>query len=267
MAKFAQQAFEERWIEGEDRPGKRPGGFCTSFPENHQSRIFMTYDDSQGAVSTLAHELGHAYHQSVMNDLPFMVQNYAMNVAETASTFAEMIVADAALKNAQTDEERIVLLENKLQNAISFFMDIHSRFLFETRFYDERKKGSVSAERLNDLMLQAQKDAFHNTLDEYHPHFWASKLHFYSTGVPFYNFPYTFGYLFSAGVYAKALEEGTSFAAKYDALLRDTARMTTEELASKHLGVDLTQPEFWQSAVNMAVADAEEFLRLTEKAK
>jgi oligoendopeptidase F len=264
MADFAVKAFEGAWIEAEDRPGKRPGGFCTSLPTKKESRIFMTYDGSASAVSTLAHELGHAYHQHVMNDLPMLVQGYAMNVAETASTFAEMIVADAALRHAGSDEERIVLLDNKLGNAIAFFMDIHCRFLFETRFYDERKKGLVSVERLNELMEEAQKEAFCGTLEQYHPYFWASKLHFYSTSVPFYNFPYTFGYLFSAGVYARAMEEGTAFEEKYAALLQDTGRMQVEDLAQKHLGVDLTRPEFWQSAVDLALADVEAFLKLTE---
>jgi len=267
MADFAVRAFEEAWIEAEDRAGKRPGGFCTSFPLKHQSRIFMTYDGSPSSVSTLAHELGHAYHQHVMNDLPQAVQGYAMNVAETASTFAEMIVSDAAVKTAATTEERLTLLEDKIQRAVAFFMDIHCRFLFETRFYDERKKGLVSVEKLNDLMETAQKEAFSGALDSYHPYFWASKLHFYSTSVPFYNFPYTFGYLFSTGVYAQALQEGPAFAQKYVDLLRDTARVTTEELASRHLGVDLTKPEFWQSAVDVVLEDVEEFLRLTEGLK
>lgn len=264
MASFAEKAIEERWVEAEDRAGKRPGGFCTSFPLKQQSRIFMTFAGTTSNVSTLAHELGHAYHQHVMNDLPQMAQSYAMNVAETASTFAEMIVVDASIKEAKTEEERLNLLEDKIQRSVAFFMNIHARFLFETSFYKERKNGLVSTDRLNELMLNAQKEAFCNSLDEYHPSFWESKLHFYITDVPFYNFPYTFGYLFSSGIYAKALEEGSSFATKYDALLRDTASMTVEELAKKHLDVDLTKPDFWESAVQLAVKDAEEFLKLTE---
>jgi oligoendopeptidase F len=113
-------------------------------------------------------------------------------------------------------------------------------------------------------MIQAQTDAFEGALSEYHPHFWASKLHFYSTGTPFYNFPYTFGYLFSSGIYARALREGSSFADKYVALLRDTASMSVEDLAHRHLGVDLTKPEFWQSAIDLSIQDAKEFVRLTD---
>ncbi len=264
MAEFAEQAFERRWIEAEDRAGKRPGGFCTSFPIAGETRIFMTYGGTANNVSTLAHELGHGYHQHVMNDMPALAQEYAMNVAETASTFAEMIVADAAVKQAASDEELITLLEDKIQRAVAFFMNIHARFIFETNFYEERKFGLVSAERLNELMVDAQKAAFKDSLSVYHPHFWAAKLHFYATEVPFYNFPYTFGYLFSAGIYARALQEGAAFEEKYVALLRDTGSMTVEQLAHKHLGVDLTKPEFWQSAVDMSIADVELFMKLSE---
>lgn len=264
MADFAKQAFEDRWIEAEDRPGKRPGGFCTNFALSNQSRIFMTYSGSAGNISTLAHELGHAYHQHVMTDLPVMAQQYAMNVAETASTFAESIVADASIRHAPTEERRIALLEDKVQRAVAFFMDIHARFLFETRFYEERKKGLVSADRLKELILEAEKEAFCDALEEYHPYFWASKLHFYITGMPFYNFPYTFGYLFSTGLYGRALKEGPAFAGKYVDLLRDTGQMTVEDLAWKHLGVDLTQPDFWQEAVDLVQSDIREFLKLTE---
>lgn len=264
MADFAAHAFTNRWIEAEDRPGKRPGGFCTSFPLTEESRIFMTYSGTIGNVSTLAHELGHAYHQSVMNDLPFLVQDYAMNVAETASTFAEMIVSDAALRQATSKEEKIALLDDKISRAVAFFMNIHARFLFELDFYAERKRGPVSVDRLNELMVEAQKRAYQDALAQYHPYFWSSKLHFYLTHVPFYNFPYTFGFLFSSGIYARALAEGPSFADRYVALLRDTGRMKVEELAKKHLDEDLTKEEFWQSAVDVSLADVKEFLTLTE---
>jgi pepF/M3 family oligoendopeptidase len=266
MADFAEMALENRWIEAEDRPGKRPGGFCTSFPLSEETRIFMTYAGTASNVSTLAHELGHAYHQHVMNDLPALAQDYAMNVAETASTLAEMIVADATLKSATTEEERLALLEDKLQRSVAFYMNIRARFLFETSFYDERRRGIVSVERLNELMQQAQEKAFGGALSGYHPYFWASKLHFYITEVPFYNFPYTFGYLFSAGIYALAESEGSGskFADRYVALLRDTGSMTVEQLAKKHLGVDLTSEAFWRQAMEPSLRDLQQFMFLTE---
>jgi oligoendopeptidase F len=265
MASFARKAFEQQWIEGEDRPGKAPGGFCTFFPESNQSRIFMTYSGTPSNVSTLAHELGHGFHTFAMKGVHHLNRNYAMNVAETASTFAEMIVADAAVKNAKNEEEKLVLLDDKIQRTVALLMNIHARFLFETQFYEERKQGPVAVERLNELMLDAQKEAYCDALEEYHPLFWASKLHFFITGVPFYNFPYTFGFLFSLGIYAQALEEGKGYEEKYIALLRDTASMSVEDLAKKHLQVDLTQPDFWEKAVRICLDDIDEFLVLTDK--
>ncbi|MCM2138296.1 M3 family oligoendopeptidase [Vagococcus fluvialis] len=264
MADFAQMAFDESWIEAEDRPGKRPGGYCTSLPENKESRIFMTYGESINEVSTLAHELGHAYHSHVMWDLPAMSQDYAMNVAETASTFAELIVADATLKQATTNEEKINLIDVKMQNAIAMFMNIHTRFIFENNLHEARKEHVLTDEEITELMLAAQKESYCDSLGSYHPHFWASKLHFFIDDVPFYNFPYTFGYLFSLGIYAHAQKQGASFEDEYIALLQDTASMTTEELAKKHLGIDLTKPDFWQDGINIIKKDVEEFLTITE---
>lgn len=264
MADFAKHAFENSWIEAEDRPGKRPGGYCTGLPESQEARIFMTYGESINEVSTLAHELGHAFHSHVMWDLPAVSQDYAMNVAETASTFAELIVADATVREASTPEEKINLLDTKMQNAIAMFMNIHARFIFETNFYETRQKQILSDEEITQLMAEAQKEAYAGALATYHPHFWASKLHFYIDDVPFYNFPYTFGYLFSMGIYAYAQQSDGNFEDQYIALLRDTASMTTEELAQKHLGVDLTQPDFWQSAIDVIVKDIDEFMELSQ---
>lgn len=265
MAAFTKDCFEKGWIEAEDRPGKRPGAFCTTFPDVKESRVFMTFSGTMNNVSTLAHELGHAYHQSVMNELPPFAMQYAMNVAETASTFAEVTVADAAIANAKTPEARLSLISDKLQRAATLMLNIHARFIFETNFYEERRKGLVSKDRLCELMVAAQQEAFSGVLGDHHPHFWASKLHFYITGVPFYNFPYTFGFLFATGVYARALKEGPAFAHKYDNLLRDTGRMMTEDLAMTHLGVDLTKPDFWQDAIDVALAELDDFLVMTAK--
>lgn len=264
MAAFAHIAFTDQWIEAEDRPGKAPGGFCTFFPESEQSRIFMTYSGTQSNVSTLAHELGHGFHSFAMKDVPLLNRHYAMNVAETASTFAEMIVSDASVKNAKNQAEKLALLDDKIQRTIALLMNIHVRFLFETRFYEKRKQGIVSVESLNELMAEAQREAYGDALAEYHPLFWASKLHFFLTGVPFYNFPYTFGFLFSLGIYAQALEEGQGYEEKYIALLKDTASMSVEDLAKKHLQSDLTQKDFWEKGVRICLDDIDEFLELTE---
>jgi len=263
MAALAQHAFEHHWIEAEDRAGKAPGGWMESAPETHESRIFMTFTGSPNDVSTLAHELGHAFHSSVMEDLPYFRRGYAMNVAETASTFGELIVADANVRAAKTDAEKITLLNAKMDNPLAMFLNIRARFLFETHFYQLRQQKLVTPAELNELMLNAQKEAFGHDLSTYSPHLWASKLHFYINDLSFYNFPYVFGYLFSLGIYAKAQQEG-NFEDRYIALLRDTANMSTEDLARKHLGVDLTKPDFWLDGVKLIKRDVAEFMRLTD---
>lgn len=264
MADFVKMALDKHWIEAEDRPGKRGGGFCTGMGHYNQSRIFMTYAGSYENLLTLAHELGHAYHSWVLKDKPVFAQGYPMNLAETASTFAEALVTDAALARTTDPQEKIMLLEQKLQGAYIMFTDIYSRYLFDKTFYKERKNGVLDKDRLSEIMVKSQKKAFGSLLDEagYHPLFWCSKLHFYITDSPFYNFPYTFGYLFSGGLYDRAKKEGASFADKYKALLADTGSMTTEDIAQKHLGVDLTKEEFWVNAVNRALADIDEFVEL-----
>ena len=264
MAEMSRRAFEEQWIEAEDRPGKRPGGYCSNLPESKQSRIFMTFAGSTGNVSTLAHELGHAFHSYVMRDLPLLNQRYAMNVAETASTFAELVVSNATIENAASEAEKINLIDEKISRSVAFMMNIHARYIFERNLYDERQKGTLDSNRLKELMKDAQEEAYEDALKSYHPMFWATKLHFHITGVPFYNFPYTFGYFFSLGIYNRFLEDENVTEDDYIALLRDTASMTTEDLAEKHLNVDLRKPDFWQEALESVHKDIEEFLELTE---
>ncbi len=265
IADFCHKAISDLWIEAEDRPGKQAGGFCTTFPLQKQSRIFMTYNGSYNGLLTLAHELGHAYHNWVMRDLPFGARHYVMSTAETASTFNELIVTNAGLDTAASPQERLSILGSKLNDAAAFLMNIRARFDFETAFFDQRRQGQLSVDELNELMVTAQKGAYKEGLAQYHPWFWASKLHFYITQAPFYNFPYTFGYLFSHGLYAQALAEGADFQEKYIALLRDTGSMNTEDLAKTHLGVDLTKPEFWETAVDQVLGDVDPFVALVEE--
>lgn len=268
MAEFTRRALDLQWIEAENRPGKGGGGFCTGFPTHGETRIFMTWGGEYDHLMTLAHELGHAYHGWVLRDAPFFAQRYPMNLAETASTFNELRVTDAALHATSDPRERLMLLDSKLTNGLVFFCNLRARFLFDRSFYAERAAGMVPRQRLDELMVAAQRKAFGGLLaepDGFHPLFWASKLHFYLTSVPFYNFPYTFGFLFANGVYDRARQEGRSFADSYRNLLCDTGSMTTEDVARKHLGVDLTRPEFWEAATSRVLADVQPFVELSIK--
>lgn len=267
FGEFATMAAAKRWVEAENRSGKRQGGFCTGFPGKGESRIFMTYTNSEDSMSTLAHELGHAYHSWVLRDQPLVLQDYPMNLAETASTFAECVLAEERLAQCQTKDEQIGLLDNMLSDASAFLMNIHCRFLFENRFHEERASGELTADRISELMVAAQKEAFCGTMadDGLNGRFWVSKLHFYISGLPFYNFPYTFGYLLSLGAYALAKESGTSaddFPAKYRSLLIATGCQDAEEAVRSTLGYDLTQPDFWNKSLDVVESRVNRFLGL-----
>lgn len=264
---FAEMALNERWIEAENRPGKQQGGFCTSFPKAGQSRIFMTYTDSADSMSTLAHELGHAYHSWVLRDEPVFLQDYPMNLAETASTFAEAVLGEQRLKQAKSDYERLQMLDGMLGDAIAFLMNIHARYLFEDEFHKKRKLGELTAEQLNGLMEAAQREAYQQSLtdDGWNPQFWVSKLHFYITSIPFYNFPYTFGYLLSLGVYAIGKESSGDFAQKYRQLLMATGSHDAEDAVQSTMGFDLRKPDFWKMSLKIIADRVSQFVELADR--
>ncbi|TWT39789.1 Oligoendopeptidase F, plasmid [Thalassoglobus neptunius] len=264
LGEFAEKALTERWVEVEDREGKRQGGFCTGLPTKKQSRIFMTYKGSPDDMSTLAHELGHAYHSHVLRSQPYLLQDYPMNLAETASTFAEAVLGDQRLAEASKPAEKLGILNNMLSDSMAFMMNIHARFLFENRFHREREDGELSADRLTELMHEAQKEAYCDAFEDWSEAFWISKLHFYITGWPFYNFPYTFGYLLSLGVYSTADEFGDDFPMKYRELLIATGNSNAEEAVKSTLGYDLTQPEFWNKSIDIVDARVDQFLAVSE---
>ncbi len=258
LAEFTEKALKQGWVDAKPSDKKRAGGFCTGIPLLKESRILMTYTDTFDSQSTLAHELGHAFHSHVLYDKPPLLQHYPMNIAEAASTMCEMIVADSALKNATSPKQKLLLLDDKITSYLAFNMNIHSRFLFETEFHEQRKKGFLTPDQISNLMVSAQKTAYGNGLESYLPHFWCYKMHFYFTDATFYNWPYTFGYLFSLGTYNILLNN--DFENRYIALLRDSGSMNMEELALKHLGADLQKRDFWQGAINLLNNNIKEFI-------
>ncbi len=268
LSAFAERALREHWIEVENRAGKRQGGFCTTFPVQKESRIFMTYTNSADSMSTLAHELGHAYHSHVLKDAPFVLSDYPMNLAETASTFAEAVLGEQRLKAAKTREEELQILDGMLGDAVAFMMNIHARFLFEDRLHKERLEGELTPERFSELMLGAQKEAYANALDDagWNPLFWVSKLHFYISELPFYNFPYTFGYLLSLGVYALAdsYSDQTEFANQYRELLLATGCQVSEDAVANTFGYQLGEADFWNKSIDIIDRRVDRFLELTE---
>ncbi len=265
MADFIDNAFEHRWLDTDPHPGKRGGAFCSGLASPRESRILTNFDGSLSDVLTMAHELGHGYHNMCQSILSPLNSRAPMPLAETASIFNETLVGNAALAFA-TPEEALGLLQSTLQETTQTCIDILSRFLFEYRFIEARKTHTLSVEEIKALMLEAQKEAYGEGLDpEYlHPYMWACKSHYYSTGRHFYNFPYAFGSLFGLGVYAQFEKKGRDFLPEYDALLR-LSGMDTIENVTNSVGIDVTTPEFWRSSLEVVSAQCDRFCKLVDE--
>lgn len=259
MAEMMKEAFENSWIDFYPKKGKEGGAFCQGLLGKKQSRILTNYDGYFGSIGTLAHELGHAYHNRQLEGERSLNQEYPMPVAETASTFNETHLGRYALKRAK-GEERLNLLENDLREQTQCIVDIYSRYLFETAVFEQGQEKFLMAEDCKALMIEAQKKAYGDGLDsEYlHPYMWACKSHYYSSGLSFYNFPYAFGNLFALGLYDKFLQEGEAFVPGYKAMLAATPCCTIEE-AGKMAGIDLTSVDFWKKSLAMIAENVEEF--------
>ena len=268
LAHMVKRAFDEEWIDFYPREGKVGGAFCADLSGVGQSRILTNFDGTLSDVVTLAHELGHAFHNLNVEGHRPLNNDYSMPVAETASTFNENVVMNAAIESAQSDEEKLFLIESQLQDVTQIMCDIYSRYLFETSVFENRESEFLFADRLCGLMEDAQKKAYGDGLDPdaLHPFMWVCKSHYYSSGLSFYNFPYAFGGLFARGLYAKYVEQGQSFVPVYRRLLYTTP-VATVEGAALVAGIDLTGREFWCESLLSYKKNVDEFERLVSKRK
>ena len=265
LESFARQAFDENWIDAESRPGKRGGAFCMGILRTRESRVMCNFDGSLDQVMTVAHELGHGFH----NYCTFQagkkpLQAYTpMTLAETASIMNETILFHALLKEVGSREEELSLLETKLNGDSQVVVDILSRFYFEREVFSRRLKATLSADEINAVMLQAQKDSYGDGLDPQilNPFAWAWKPHYYSPGLSFYNYPYTFGLLFGTGLYAIYQERGADFIADYKQLLASTGEASAADLASR-FGIDIRSRDFWKSSLDQTAALVERYSQL-----
>ncbi len=252
LGEYLRSVYDKNWIEWGPRAGKRPGAFCTGSLLTRESRVYMTYNDTLGDVRTLAHEIGHAFHSYIMRDVRTFAHFYPMTLAESASTFGEMLLTEGALANPQIGSaQKASLLDMEASHGAIFLLDIPVRFQFEKKLYEERKSGELSVSRLKELMVETQREVFGSALEEggEDPYFWASKLHFYITGTTFYNFPYTFGFLLSRGLYAMFQQRGREFLLSYEEFLRQTGSDNVEGVAKRTLNCNIEAPEFWADAI------------------
>ena len=265
MGEFVTMMADRRWIEGTVGSRKRPGAYCTGFRKTDTPRVYMTYSGGDSDVITLAHELGHAFHFWMLREQPDSQRSYGMAIAETASTFGESVVRQALLDDAQTPRAQRDIVWEEASAVATFLLNIPTRFEFERNLYEARGERPLRPQELEAMMGSAWERWYGDCLAEPDPLFWASKLHFYISDLSFYNFPYLFGYLFSQGVYACREDWGDDFYPRYCDLLRDTGRCTAEELAAKHLGVDLTRPDFWQATLARLESRIDAFEHLVER--
>ncbi len=262
LADFASNAFEKSWIDAEPRDGKVGGAFCMRVPGIDESRILANFDGSFDQMSTLAHELGHGFHNHCQIGLPMMRQGSPMTLAETASIFCQTIVINAALESSPP-EAQLGILENQIMDAAQVTVDIYSRYIFETEVVSRRAESTVSADDFCDIMLDAQRQAYGDGLDGnyLHKYMWLLKPHYYSHGFNFYNFPYAFGLLFGLGVYAIYLKEGESFLPRYKELLRSTGEGKAADLAARY-EIDIRSRDFWDASVCVLAKQIDRYCEL-----
>lgn len=262
LGKFAENAFENRWIDVMPKEGKVGGAFCEAIHSIKQSRILTNFSATFNDVLTIAHELGHAYHDSCLYNETALNSSYPMPIAETASTFCETLIINSALKNLP-QKERMFILENDISGMTQVIIDIYSRFLFEDEVFKRREKGALSVEELKEIMIKSQLSAYGKGLDEnyLHPYMWICKPHYYDADFNYYNFPYAFGLLFSKGLFAKYLDNKNEFLKLYDSLLNQTGKNKLLDIA-KMADINLYSRNFWISSLNFIEKEIEEFILL-----
>lgn len=252
LSAFARRAFDSHWIDAEQREGKRGGAFCMELPGLKESRILTNFDGSLDGVSTLAHELGHAFHNecAYQADKTILQQLTPMTLAETASTMCETIVSEAVIASTSDPQQELSVLETQILGAGQVVVDIYSRYLFEKEVFERREKSELSADDFNEMMERAQKETYGGGLDERYlqKFMWTWKPHYYSPDLSFYNYPYAFGLLFATGLYAIYKQRGADFVQDYKNLLASTGEETAAKLA-KRFGIDITKRKFWDDSL------------------
>lgn len=261
MGLFAKNAFDNGWIDSPPHTGKVGGAYCTSFPIAKESRVMCNFSPTFSGVSTIAHELGHAYHFHLLREECAFSRAYPMTLAETASIFSETMLYNCTISRAKGFEKKY-LTEMFLMEVTQVIVDILCRFYFEKAVFEKQKEGPLSAGDLCNMMLDAQKATYGDALDpeQLHPYMWAVKCHYYSPDLGFYNYPYAFGQLFSIGLYTKYLEDKKRFPALYKKVLMATGRTDIKGVA-KLAGIDVEKKDFFQESMNFITRMIRSFLR------
>lgn len=264
MCEFVKEAIRKRWIDAEQRKNKPYGGFCAPFISEGESRISLNYDNSIDSARRLAHELGHAWHFKQLKDNPslyFLDDTFEMTMAETSSIFFEIAFVDHVIQNTKDISIKKSLLGTKIERSLNYLMSIRGAFLFENRFYEERKIRPLNAKQIEELSLHFQDKAYGGSLSEYEPFVWIKYGQFYQANTPFYNYPYSFGFLLSIGLLEIAKKDG-GFKQKFKDFLSETGMLPLEQLIQKHFHIELSYADFWQQSVQRLIQDIEQYKQM-----
>ncbi len=266
LPSFVRTVQEKQWIDAQPRAGKVGGAYSIDLPLTGESRILANFDGTYEGMSTLAHELGHAWHSYLVKDLPAMQRRYPMTLAETASIFNETYLFNCVLEETRDDDEAFHIIEQYLQNACQVVVDILCRYYFERSILEIRPDRELPAAEFCELMVDAQRRTYGDALreDELHPYMWAVKGHYYRADLAFYNFPYAFGQLFGLGLYDRFEENPETFSADYRALLQETGRKSAVSVAAT-VGCDIESPDFWRRSISRIEGVIDRFEALTER--
>lgn len=267
LGHYARRAIDNRWIDVMPKEGKVGGAFCENLHFIGESRVLLNFGGSFSDVVTMAHELGHGFHGDCLKDERVLNSDYPMPIAETASTFCETIIKNAAIKDA-SKEEALSILETEISDDTQVIVDIYSRFLFESNVFERRKESALSVEEIKELMVDAQKEAYGDGLDQnyLHPYMWLWKPHYYDADYNFYNYPYAFGLLFSKGLYSEYLKRGEEFIAQYEKLLSITGKNNLVDIA-KTMEIDIEDIEFWRGSLKLIEENINKFIELSKGLK
>ncbi|KZE51030.1 M3 family metallopeptidase [Rossellomorea marisflavi] len=265
MSEFVKETLTNNWVDAETRPGKPFGGFCAPFLTQGESRISLSYDNSLDSARRLAHELGHTWHFKQMktrNTLRSLDETLEMTMAESASILFETALIEDVIKGTHEPAIKKSILGWKVEQSINYLMSIRAAYLFETAFYEKRKSGPLPAEEMEALLLDSQQKVYGNRLASYEPCLWMKYPHFFRADLSFYNYPYSFGFLFSIGLLELARKRD-GFARSFQAFLSETGMLPLEELTKKHFNIDLSHPAFWEQTMRRVVEDVNEYKKCT----
>lgn len=249
MAEMARKIFDSHHIDSEVRKGKRGGAFCSTISPDLIPWVQQTYIGRARNIATMAHELGHAVHSLMASEHTALTQRASLPLAETASTFGEMLLVDHLLETEENEQVRRDILFKQMDDAYATIMRQAYFALFEREAHEHIRKGA-EVDELHDLYMTNLKEQFGDSLelsDDFR-YEWVAIPHFYHT--PFYVYAYSFGQLLVLSLYKQYLQEGDAFKPSYFAILEAGGSASPQEILEK-AGIDMYAQSFWQGGFDV----------------